>query len=174
MGPIAIVGAACRLPGAENLAAFWSLLDRGGDAVTEVPADRFTHARFLHPKGPNGGTEAGTSYTFAAGIVDGIDQFDPAAFGLSPREAQEMDPQQRLLLEVTRAAIEDAGWSADGSRIAFHSRRGATKTIYLKNVDGSGSLEPLAEDEGTKHVSSWSPNGQFLLFSRVSKGGIGV
>ncbi len=114
MGAIAIVGAACRLPGAENLAAFWSLLDRGGDAVTEVPADRFTHARFLHPKGPNGATEAGTSYTFAAGIVDGIDQFDPAAFGLSPREAQEMDPQQRLLLEVTRAAIEDAGWSANG------------------------------------------------------------
>ena len=114
MGAIAIVGAACRLPGAENLNDFWSLLEKGTDAVTEVPADRFNHARFLHPKNATGGTEAGTSYTFAAGIVDGIDQFDPAAFGLSPREAQEMDPQQRLLLEVTRAAIEDAGWSADG------------------------------------------------------------
>ena len=114
MEAIAIVGAACRLPGAENLNDFWSLLEQGTDAVTEVPADRFTHSRFLHPKNATGGTEAGTSYTFAAGIVDGIDQFDPAAFGLSPREAQEMDPQQRLLLEVARAAIEDAGWSADG------------------------------------------------------------
>ena len=30
------------------------------------------------------------------------------------------------------------------------------------------------EHEGTKYVSSWSPNGQFLLCSRVSKAGIGV
>ena len=111
--PIAIVGAGCRLPGAENLAAFWALLDQGIDAVTEVPDDRFTKSQYLHPKSASGGTEPGTTYTFAAGTIGDVSQFDPPAFNLSPREAQEMDPQQRILLEVTRAAIEDAGWSAD-------------------------------------------------------------
>ena len=111
--PIAIIGAGCRFPGADSLAAFWALLDQGIDAVTEVPDDRFTKARYLHPKTAAGTTEPGTTYTFAAGTIGDVSQFDPPAFNLSPREAQEMDPQQRILLEVTRAAIEDAGWSAD-------------------------------------------------------------
>ena len=112
--PIAIVGAGCRLPGAADLAAFWTLLDQGIDAVSTVPADRFNQARYLHPKTASGGIEAGTAYTFAAGTIGDVSTFDPAAFNLSPREAQEMDPQQRILLEVTRAAIEDAGWSLAG------------------------------------------------------------
>ena len=33
--PIAIIGMACRFPGAENLEAFWKLLMEGGNSVTE-------------------------------------------------------------------------------------------------------------------------------------------
>ncbi len=40
--PIAIVGAACRLPGAPDLEAFWSLMMAGRDAVTEVTDARFS------------------------------------------------------------------------------------------------------------------------------------
>ncbi len=38
--PIAIIGLACRVPGAENAAEFWELLSNGVDAITEIPADR--------------------------------------------------------------------------------------------------------------------------------------
>ena len=34
--PVAIVGAACRFPGAKNLDAFWQLLIKGQDAITEL------------------------------------------------------------------------------------------------------------------------------------------
>ena len=108
--PLAIVGAACRLPGAPDLAAFARLLVEGRDAVTEIPADRFAKARFLHPRRG----EPARSYSFAAGIIGDALGFDAAAFGLSPREAEEMDPQQRLLLEVAHHAFEDAGWPVDG------------------------------------------------------------
>ncbi|NOG70432.1 type I polyketide synthase [Roseicella sp. DB1501] len=104
-GPIAIIGAACRLPGAPDLAAYWRLLAEGRDAVTSVPADRFAQAAFLHPRRG----EPGKSYTFAAGTLGDVAGFDPGAFGISPREAAEMDPQQRLLLEVAAEAMEDAG-----------------------------------------------------------------
>ena len=93
---IAILGAACRLPGAPDLDAFWTLLAEGRDAVATVPADRFTLDAFRHPRRG----EPGKSYTFAAGTLADVGGFDAASFGISPREAAEMDPQQRLLLEV--------------------------------------------------------------------------
>ncbi|MCA3359588.1 MAG: SDR family NAD(P)-dependent oxidoreductase [Roseomonas sp.] len=103
--PIAIIGAAARLPGAKDLNAYGALLREGVDAVTEVPSDRFEKARWYHPRLD----VAGRSYSFAAGTIGDIRGFDAEAFGLSPREIAEADPQQRLLLEVTRDAFEDAG-----------------------------------------------------------------
>jgi phthiocerol/phenolphthiocerol synthesis type-I polyketide synthase C len=103
--PIAILGAACRLPGAEGPDALAALLDSGGDAVGTMPEARFSAARFLHPRAG----EPGRSYSFAAATVGDLAQFDAAAFGLSPREAAEMDPQQRLILECAVRALEDAG-----------------------------------------------------------------
>lgn len=103
--PIAILGMGCRLPGAADAEALWSLLESGRDAVSTLPADRFNQAAFLHPRR----SEPGRAYTFAAGTLGDVRGFDAGAFGISPREAAEMDPQQRLLLEVTLAAMEDAG-----------------------------------------------------------------
>ena len=102
---IAIVGRACRLPGAPSVADLWTLMSSGRCAVSQVPADRWSKERFIHPRG----AERGKTYTWAAGALDDIWGFDPAAFGLSPREAEQMDPQQRVLLEITHEAIEDAG-----------------------------------------------------------------
>ena len=109
---VAIVGAAARLPGAPDLDAYWRLLIAGGDAVTEVPDGRWTKALFHHPDPGH----PGTSYTWAAGVLDDIAGFDAAFFGVSPREAEQVDPQQRLLLELTWEAMEDAGIPA--SRLA--------------------------------------------------------
>jgi len=103
--PIAIVGAAGRFPGAESLDKFWNLLADGRDAVTEIPDDRWTKDFFYHPDLG----ERGRAYTWAAGVIDGIDQFDAGFFGISPREADQIDPQQRLLLELAWRALEDAG-----------------------------------------------------------------
>ncbi|WP_052214616.1 SDR family NAD(P)-dependent oxidoreductase [Belnapia sp. F-4-1] len=111
-GAIAILGAACRLPGAPDPEAFWSLLVEGRDAVTSIPPERCTRDAFAHPRRG----EPGKSYSFAAGVLDDVTGFDAAAFGISPREAAEMDPQQRLLLELAAEALEDAGLPA--SRLA--------------------------------------------------------
>jgi acyl transferase domain-containing protein len=100
MQPIAIVGMACRFPGADGLAAYWKLLREGVDAVREVPADRWDHRDY--PDASRWG-----------GFLDGVDRFDPSVFGISPREAAYMDPQQRLLLEVAWEALEDAGLPLD-------------------------------------------------------------
>jgi len=107
-GAIAIVGASCRFPGAADLEAFWRLLAAGGNAVTVVDERRWSTRFYFHPDR----TEPGKSYTWSAGLIDGVDLFEPGFFGISPREAAQMDPQQRLLLELAWHAIEDAGIAA--------------------------------------------------------------
>src|SRR5690349_6346356 len=102
---IAIVGASCRFPGAENLEEFWQLLATGGDAVSELDDRRWSTRFYYHPDR----SEPGKSYTWSAGLIAGVDLFEPAFFGISPREAAQMDPQQRLLLELAWHAFEDAG-----------------------------------------------------------------
>src|SRR5271157_4778113 len=78
--PIAIVGASCRFPGADGLTAFWQLLVTGTDAVGEVDSQRWATRFFYHPER----SEPGKSYTWAAGLIDGVDRFEPAFFGISP------------------------------------------------------------------------------------------
>ncbi|MEU7039331.1 SDR family NAD(P)-dependent oxidoreductase, partial [Streptomyces sp. NPDC046237] len=88
---VAIIGYACRLPGAPGPASLWDLLAAGADAITETPADR---ARV--PGVPRGG------------FIEHVADFDAAFFGISPREAAATDPQQRLALELAWEALEDA------------------------------------------------------------------
>lgn len=102
---VAIVGYAGRLPGASSAATFWSLLRDNRSAVGWIAPDRFPTEAFFHPS-PD---QAGRSYTFAAGTIDNVWGFDAAAFGMSPREAEQVDPQQRHLLEVTHDALAHAG-----------------------------------------------------------------
>lgn len=103
--PIAIVGMACRLPAAPNLQAYWRLLTEGQDAIREVPADRWNVDAF-YDADPQA---TGKTYCRWGGFLDGVDQFDPAFFGIAPREAPYIDPQQRLFLESVWEALEDAG-----------------------------------------------------------------
>lgn len=104
-GPVAIVGMACRVPGAESTDALWQLLCAGGDAITEVPADRWPVDPLYDPN-PDAPGRVASRW---GGFLRDIDQFDAAFFGISPREADQMDPQQRILLEVTWDALTHAG-----------------------------------------------------------------
>jgi len=106
--PIAIVGMGCRFPGAEDgPESFWTLLQNGTDAITEVPADRWNIDEFYDPD-PDA---AGRMSTRWGGFLHDPLSFDHAFFGISPREALTLDPQQRLLLETAWEAIEHAGMS---------------------------------------------------------------
>lgn len=103
--PIAVIGLACRLPGAATPEAFWQLLLDGQDLVTAVPVARWDMDQYYDPV-PG---KPGKSYVRTGAFLDEVDSFDPQFFGISPREAMLLDPQQRLLLEVTWEALERAG-----------------------------------------------------------------
>ncbi len=105
----AIVGIACRFPGADSPAALWRLLCDGVDAIREIPAERFDVNRVFS----RDAAAPGRMNTRRGGFIDHVDRFDAGFFGMSPREAKHIDPQQRLLLELAWEAMEDAGIGAD-------------------------------------------------------------
>ncbi len=104
---IAIIGVACRFPGATNYHEFWNNLVQGINSIQEIPPQRWALDQFYSPiiDEPN------KSISKWCGLLENIDQFDNRFFNISPREAKNMDPQQRLLLEETWHCIEDSGIS---------------------------------------------------------------
>ena len=115
---IAIVGMACRFPGATDISAFWRQLEAGVDAVTDGRGNSGSWGELAEDLPPE----------YAAyrqgGFVDGIEQFDSRFFRISPIEARAMDPRQRMLLETSWQALEDAGVDPDrlrGSRTGIYA-----------------------------------------------------
>ncbi|WP_394850185.1 SDR family NAD(P)-dependent oxidoreductase [Pendulispora brunnea] len=106
---IAIVGMACRVPGADDLDAFWDMLVQGRSAIGEAPRDRFSADAYAAE--PAEGTSH-TSYSKWGGFISEPYAFDAMFFGISPREATSMDPQQRVFLEVAWQAMQQAGYGS--------------------------------------------------------------
>ena len=108
--PIAVVGMACRFPGAPDIPSFWRLLETGGNAVTEgVPGSGVGRVGELLPE-----SAAGNPACRFGAFVPDIALFDNGFFRISPVEAELLDPQQRMMLEVSWQALEDAGIAPDG------------------------------------------------------------
>ncbi len=105
--PVAVIGMACRFPGgASNIEKYRALLESGGDAICEVPQDRWDGQMYYDPDPAVPGK---VTTNLAGFLQEPIDGFDCAFFHLSPKEVQSMDPQQRMLLEVCWEAFENAG-----------------------------------------------------------------
>ncbi len=130
---IAIVGMACRFPGARNLDEFWNMLETGGDAITDGRADNGAL------NGVFGSPYLESETLRKGGFIDEIDHFDSRFFRISPLEARSMDPQQRMMLETAWHALEDAAIDPDtlrGSRTGVYVGVGTSE--YRDVIAASG------------------------------------
>ncbi|WP_045825587.1 SDR family NAD(P)-dependent oxidoreductase [Teredinibacter turnerae] len=108
---IAIVGLAARFSHAENVREFWQNLLDEKDLVEEIPSDRWPIAGFYSERG-----EPGTSNSKWGSFINGVDQFDPLFFALSPVDAERMDPQERHFMQEAWHALEDAAMAPGSER----------------------------------------------------------
>lgn len=71
----------------------------------------------------------------------------------------------RIRFTVDPADERSPAWSPDGNRIVFASNRKGHFDLYQKASNGMGSSdELLLESDIDKYPTSWSPDGQLLLY----------
>jgi acyl transferase domain-containing protein/NAD(P)-dependent dehydrogenase (short-subunit alcohol dehydrogenase family)/SAM-dependent methyltransferase/acyl carrier protein len=155
--PIAVIGIGCRFPGANDPDAFWEMLESGREGIREVPAARWRIDDYFDPDPDAPGKMA----TRKGGFLDEIDRFDPAFFGIAPREAVMMDPQQRLLLEVTWEAVENAG-------LAPASLMGSRTGVYVGICNGDYNQLLMGRDPSTFDAYLASGNATSVASGRLS------
>ncbi|MBP7336113.1 type I polyketide synthase [Niveispirillum sp.] len=134
---IAVIGMACRFPGADDPQAFWRNLASGTESITffseeEVVASGIDPSLVRHK-----------DYVKASPILSDIEGFDAEFFGYGAADAALMDPQQRLLLECGWEALESAGYDPVGYRGEIGVYAGASMNTYLLNnvLPNRGSLD---------------------------------
>ncbi|MFI9722813.1 type I polyketide synthase [Streptomyces sp. NPDC052396] len=123
-GRIAVIGLACRYPGARNAEGFWANLRSGVESISRFPGSGAPDSRTVN----------------AAGVVADIDRFDAALFGCTARDAAVLDPQQRLFLECSWEALESAGYDTlryPGSVGVF---AGQASSAYLRRIQATPGL----------------------------------
>ena len=102
---IAIVGMACRFPGADDLCAFWDNMLAGRSSIGDVPPSRCPIETFCESES----SEPGQVASRRGGYLNEPITIDPASFGIMPRTVEGGEPEQFLVLDTARSALDDAG-----------------------------------------------------------------
>ncbi|KAL3462245.1 hypothetical protein BJX64DRAFT_288576 [Aspergillus heterothallicus] len=127
--PVAVIGMACKVPGADTIEEFWGLMMKGISMCTTMPEARFKATGLRR-------SEDG-KLKFFGNFVKDFDAFDHRFFKKSSREAASMDPQQRLLMQVAYQALESAeytGLSGIKTKRDIGCYIGACSNDYNDNV----------------------------------------
>lgn len=158
-GPaIAIIGMSGRFPGAADLDQFWSNLRDGVESISHYRPDQ------LNPPDLRSGAVGARS------VLDGVDRFDPAFFGIYPKEAALMDPQHRVFLEICWEAMERAGYCGaryEGSVGVFAGC--SMNTYFMRHVAGTREyLQEFTQGYQVDNYLAMLGNDKDFLPTRVS------
>jgi acyl transferase domain-containing protein len=154
---VAVIGMACRIPGAQDINQFWENLRDGVESISFFSKDELMLAN-LDPDILN---TAG--FVNAGSVLEDVDKFDAAFFGFNPREAECMDPQQRFFLECAWHALEDGGYDPELYPGDIGVYAGCAMSSYLRELEKNPELMDLVgyiqvligndKDYLTTHVS---------------------
>ncbi|WP_445397963.1 type I polyketide synthase [Streptomyces sp. LE64] len=149
---IAVVGLACRVPGADTPDELWRLLAEGRRPDGRAPEGRFAAAEA--PAEVRTRIEQG-SYHPDAG------RFDARLFRMSDREAAAVDPHQRWTLELAWTALEDAGQDPSAPRERDLG-------VFVGSMGADWAMEHAAGRRGAIGPGTLAATAPSMIAARVS------
>jgi acyl transferase domain-containing protein/acyl carrier protein len=147
---IAIIGMACRLPGANDAEEYWRQIQRGEELLTVLDREQLRRAGVAESLLDD------PSFIPVTSVIDGYGDFEPGFFGITPSEARLIDPQHRLFLELCWHCLEDAGYDPARYPGDIGVFAGGGRHAYLRFVEPhfedrdylDGSIYGLQADTG--------------------------
>ncbi|MBY9077397.1 methyltransferase [Paenibacillus sp. HN-1] len=143
---IAVVGMACRFPGAKDINQFWQNITNGVESISlfrneELEAEGIEPTLLEH-----------SNYIKAKGILNDAEYFDSSFFGYTPKEALVMDPQIRIFHECAWEALEDAGYNPHIYNGAIGLIAGASQNvkwpmIWMNSDEQENAKLPVANKD---------------------------
>src|SRR2546428_4117215 len=107
---VAVVGLACRTPGARNPDEFWDNLVNGVESIEHFSVEEMLEI------GVDESDLTDEQYRRVSATTPDMEDFDARLFGMTPREAAIRDPQHRMFVECVYSALNHAGY--DPARVA--------------------------------------------------------
>jgi polyketide synthase PksN len=156
--PIAIVGMAGRVPGADDVEQYWQLIREGREAIS------FFDDEELAAAGVPDALIGDPAYVKARGVLPDVELFDAAFFGLTPAEAEMTDPQHRLFLQYCHVALEAAGYDPERHAGPISVYAGAALNSYLQH----NVLPNVEQTTTSKQFEVMIGNDKDYLATRVS------
>ncbi|MCE2726412.1 MAG: acyltransferase domain-containing protein [Planctomycetaceae bacterium] len=141
--PLAIVGMACRLPGADGLEAFWNLVVEGRTAWGRLPESRLPRDLYFHPEK----SRVGKSYSEMGAVVSDR-PVDPAVCPITPEMIERFDVAHHIFLEVASLACRDAGM--DPFAMPADRRTG----VYVGHTGGSTRIGDIVYGTGIDEAAA--------------------
>ncbi|MFH0244295.1 type I polyketide synthase [Streptomyces sp. HK10] len=155
---IAVIGMAARLPGADDIPAFWADLREGMERV-----ERHTREEMI-ARGAAEPLVDDPAWVNASAPLRDPDAFDAAFFGHAAREASTMDPQHRIFLECAYHAMEESGYDTERYDGLIGVYAGATMNTYVHyNLMPNGEVFDVIGD-----LQTMIGNDKDFLATRVS------
>jgi acyl transferase domain-containing protein/non-ribosomal peptide synthetase component F/thioesterase domain-containing protein/aryl carrier-like protein len=144
---VAVVGYACRYPGAPDATQLWDALVSSRETLTRFTDDELTQ------RGVPVSLRRNPSYVPVGGLIEDQDRFDPAPFGMTPSEAETLDPQQRVFLETAWHALDHAGHAGGQAADVVGVYAGSALSAYLA-TNLAHRFDPLggADPAGSLHL----------------------
>jgi len=124
---VAVVGMACRFPGADNLEKYWKLICEGKSQIKFFDELEREYSRFAKSLSRE------ENWVTAGAILDDVSAFDAPFFEYSPKEAALMDPQLRHSLQCAWHALEDGNCRPGEFSGDIGVYMGASLSTYLHN-----------------------------------------
>ena len=138
---VAVVGMACRLPGANTVEELWDLISSGRSTVTPVPEERVDIANSFRASQDQ---KWAAKQQWWGNFISDVAGFDHSFFRMNPREAASMDPQQRLLLETAYQAMESSGYLGSHRRESGDPVGVFLGASFVEYLDNTSANPPTA------------------------------